>query len=108
MENKEIIEKLKNQIPSFKKITGLDEEKLKDLVDKTKVYIFGLWLDRKDENFRKGVINMIEEYRTYRRSRGYNEVLEIKSRLKNILEAFIEILEIREKAKAEENDTPEE
>ena len=96
MSNKEIIEKLKNQILSFKKITGLDKEKLRDLVDKTKVYIFGLWLDRKDENFRKGIIKMIEEY-TSHKFRDYNDVLEIKNRLQNIIQSCVEILEIREK-----------
>ncbi len=108
MQNKEIIGKLKNQIPSFKKITGLDEEKLKDLVDETKVYILGLWLDKQDENFRKGVLNMIEDY-TAHKFRDYDEILEIKNRLQNILESCIEVLEIREKAlEAKENDIPEE
>lgn len=99
MQNQEIIAKLKKQLPALQKIQGSeDADKLKNLIDETKIYIFGLLLDKKDENLRKGVIKMIEEYRTSSRCRLYGEVIERRNRLQNIIKSYVEVLEIREKA----------
>ena len=53
MSNKAIINKLKEQAKDLKDKVYTDDDKLKDWVDETKIYIRGLWLDKKDDNFRK-------------------------------------------------------
>ena len=123
MNNKAIINKLKEQAKALIDHMDWDDEKLRGWVDKTKIYILGLWLDKKDDNFKKEVIKMLEKYKemvpTYENLNFYpdmkraaediaKEILGIQSKLRNVLESFIEILELREKAEAEENNTPEE
>ena len=124
MNNKAIINKLKEQAQDLLDNVYSDDDKLRDWIDKTKVYILGLWLDKKDEYFKKEVIKMLEKYRneipTYDNMDFYadkeraaiaigKEILRMQGKLRNILESFIDILEIREKALEEEkSNTPEE
>lgn len=105
MTNKVITEKLKKQITILEKLKDWDYDNFTNRSNKTKIYILGLWLDKKDENLRKEVISMIEqcvkEYTkdvlrpdfTLRR-----ETIKTKDISQNILESFIEILELREKS----------
>ena len=123
MNNKAIIRKLKEQAQDLIDNIYTDDDKLRNWVDKTKVYILGLWLDKKDEYFKKEVIKMLEEYKgkiphypeiyfndpDEEVKETAKEILTIQGKLQNILEPFIEIVEIREKAlESEENITPEE
>lgn len=124
MNNKVIIRKLKEQVQDLIDNMYTDDDKLRDWIDKTKIYILGLWLDKKDENFKKEVIKMLEKYRneipTYDDINLYadkekaavaigKEIFRMQCKLKNVLESFIEIIELREKAlEAEESETTEE
>ena len=123
MNNEAIIRKLKEQAQNLIENIYTDDDKLRNWVDKTKIYILGLWLDKKDEYFKKEVIKMLEECKggiPYYPEIYFNDpeqevektakgILGIQIKLQKILESFIEIVEIREKAlEAQENDTPEE
>ena len=104
MYNTQLIKRLEGMRLSLKKFKSWDGELLMDIADKTKVYIFGLQLDKQDENFRKGVINMIDEYRTKICSRDSENNMSIKYSLENILEWFIPVMELKE----EDSETEEE
>ena len=122
MNNKLIIDELKNQAQFLIDDRHWDGDDLKDWVDKTKIYILGLWLDKRDENFKKEVIRMLEKYRDKIPTCNLDmyvdiekaaenlakEMVGIEYKLRNVLQSFIEVLELREKAKSKENDTPEE
>lgn len=91
-------------IKFLKKFKNWDGEHLKNIVYKIKAYIFGLQLDKKDENFRKGVINMIDECKT-KISRDSDNNIDVKYSLRNILESIIQIMELKEEdLEAEEED----
>ena len=111
MSNKAIINKLNEQIQDFKDNAYSDDDKLRDWVDKTKIYILGISLDKKDESFKKEVIKMLEKYKE--EIPTYNDlifcadkekaaiaigkdVLRMQYKLKNVLESFVEIMELKE------------
>ena len=123
MSNKAIIRKLKEQAQDLIDNIYTDDDKLRNWVDKTKVYILGLWLDKKDEYFKKEVIKMLEEYKgiiphyptlfvgdpEQEVKETAKKILRIQGKLQNIIESFIEILELREETlESKENNTPEE
>ena len=111
MSNKAIINKLNEQIQDFKDNAYSDDDKLRDWVYKTKIYILGISLDKKDESFKKEVIKMLEKYKE--EIPTYNDlifcadkekaaiaigkdVLRMQYKLKNVLESFVEIMELKE------------
>lgn len=115
MDNKLIIDKLKKQVKILvDRVDWSDDNVPRDWVDKTKIYILGLWLDKRDDYFKKEVINMLEKYKDkipkfdnrydldYDMEKKAISILIIRDKLKNVLESFIEILEIREKQLSEE------
>ena len=112
MNNKAIIDELKGQAKALIDHMDWDDEKLRGWVDKTKIYILGLWLDKNDDYFKKEVIKMLENYKemipTYDNLDLHwdkeeaakdiaKEILAIQSKLRNVLESFIKILELRER-----------
>lgn len=112
MTNKAIIDKLRWQVQILvKRLDWTDDHALREWVDRSKIYILGLWLDKNDDYFRKEVIKMLEKYKdripTYDNLDLHwdkeeaakdirKDILRLQSKLRNVLESFIEILELRE------------
>jgi hypothetical protein len=59
MNNQFIIERLKEQAEMLEDCKVICVE---SWTDTTKIFILSLWLDKKDDNFKKEIINMIQEY----------------------------------------------
>ena len=105
MTNKLLIKKLKGQVKSLREMKG---RYYWSWFDKTKVYILGLSLDKKDDPLISNVIDRLERFiikmPRYESSdtdeiilRKNQEISGYVKRIINILETFIEVLQIKGK-----------
>lgn len=98
MNNKLIIEELKNLNLSLKKIKDWDDEKFTNRADETKIYILTLLSDKKDKDLKKEIINKWEEYmKEYVKELPEGDVLkknQAKNKLKNLLKSLIKVQEL--------------